>query len=70
MNFLFLGIFFWIFLNLFQFLNDKNELKKGQKVGYFREGPTWMRRGMQGHMAAPHRPTRRLRDAICIYLFI
>ena len=25
--------FLWIFLNLFQFLNDKNELQKGQKVG-------------------------------------
>ena len=31
--------FFWIFLNLFQFLNDKNELKKGKKQFNFRAGP-------------------------------
>ena len=31
--------FFWIFLNLFQFLNDKNELEKGKKRFYFRAGP-------------------------------
>ena len=31
--------FFRIFLNLFQFLNDKNELKKGKKRFYFRAGP-------------------------------
>ena len=31
--------FFRIFLNLFQFLNDKNELKKGKKRFYFCAGP-------------------------------
>ena len=37
MNFLFLGIFFRIFLNLFRFLNDKNELK-GAKSGLILRG--------------------------------
>ena len=31
--------FFWICLNLFRFLNDKNELKKGKKRFYFYAGP-------------------------------
>ena len=54
--------FFWIFLNLFRFLNNKNELKKGgQKARKFRAGPAWMRRGTQGHVAEPRGPTRRLR---------
>ena len=49
--------FFRISLNLFQFLNDKNELKKGQKAVLFPRGATWMRRGTPGHVAAPHGPT-------------
>ena len=54
--------FFWIFLNLFRFLNDKNELKKGKKRFYFRAGPrgcdvackaTWQRHaGPHGAYAA------------------
>ena len=53
--------FFWIFLNLFRFLNNKNELKMGQK---------WMRRGTQGHVATPRGPTQRLRGAIFTYIYI
>ena len=68
--------FFRIFLNLFLFLNNKNELTKGQKAGKFHVGPTWMRRGTQGHVAAPRGPTRRLRGAYAahtrrnIYLYL
>ena len=29
-----------------------------------------MRRGMQGHVAAPRGPTRRLRGALCTYIYI
>ena len=62
MNILFLGIisvFFWLIL---RFLNVKNNLIKAKK-GVFRAGPTWMRRGTQGHVAAPRGPTLRLRGA-------
>ena len=45
--------FFWIFLNFFLSLNRLKQLKKGKKGVYFCVGPTWMRRGMQGHMAEP-----------------
>ena len=61
--------FFWIFLDLFRFLNDKNELKKGQKTVLFPCGATWMRRGTQGHVVVPHGPTRRLRSVIFIFIF-
>ena len=74
MNFLFLGIFFWIFLINFTILNIKNDLNKRQKAGYFRAGPTWMQRGTQGHMTASRGPTWRLRrdvtDAHYLYLLI
>ena len=64
--------FFWIFLYLFRFLNDKNELKKGQKAVLFPRGATWMRRGTQGHMAAPCGPTWRLPGEVTYvhYLYI
>ena len=41
-----------------------------QKGFIFHAGPTWMRRGTQGHMAAPHGPTRRLRGVIFISTYI
>ena len=65
--------FFRIFWLILRFLNDKNDLQKSKKGFIFRAGPTWMRRGMQGHMAALRRPTRRLRGVmsiIYIYLYI
>ena len=43
-------------LKTFKIINKKK--KKGMS---FRAGPTWMRRGTQGHVAAPRGPTRRLR---------
>ena len=46
---------------------------KGKK-GDIRAGPTWMRRGMQGHVAAPPRPMRRVcgdvTDAHYLYILI
>ena len=65
--------FFRTFLNLFQFLNDKNELNKGQKAGFFPRGATWMRRGTLGHEAALRGPTQRLRGKVTcanIYTYI
>ena len=66
--------FFRIFLINFTILHIKNDLNKRQKGGYFHAGPTWMRLGMQGHVAAPRGPTRRLRgdvmDAHYLYLLI
>ena len=67
MNFLFLGIF----SEFISILNNKNEFKNDKKLFIFRAGPTWMRRGTQGHVAAPRGPTRRLRGVyIYIYIYI
>ena len=68
MNFLFLGIFFQIFSEFISILNNKNELKNDKKLFIFRVGPMWMRRGTQGHMAAPRGPTRRIYIFIIIYI--
>ena len=43
--------------------------KKSKKGANNRAGTTWVRRGTQGHVAEPCRPTQRLRGA-CTYLFI
>ena len=45
------------------------KFKNGKKGVYFPAGPTWMRRGTEGHMGEPRRPTRALawRDVIYIY---
>ena len=40
--------------------------KKEQKAGLIRVGSTWMRRGTQGHVAAPRGPTRHT----YIYIYI
>ena len=61
--------FFRIFLNLFRFLNDKDELKKVQTAVLFPRGATWMRRDTQGHVAALRGHTRRLRGVIFIFIF-
>ena len=63
MNFLFLGIFSEL-LSIFLTIKKKNA-----KRFYFHAGPTWMRRGTQGHVAAPRGPTRRLRGLIFIFIF-
>ena len=39
-----------------------------QKAGLICAGPTWMRRGTKGHMAAPRGPTRHLRGTIFTYI--
>ena len=66
---------FYNFRDFFWFNFDLNRLKwikkKSKKWLIFRAGPAWMRRGTQGHVAAPCRPAQRLRGAIYIlYLFI
>ena len=33
-------------------------------------GPAWMRRGTQGHVAAPRGPASRLRGAIYLFIYI
>ena len=55
--------FFRIFLINFKILNVKNNLIKAKR-GFFRAGPMWMRRGTQGHVAAPREPTQRLRGDV------
>ena len=48
--------FFWIFLNLFSIFKVLKTIKKGKKGLFYRAGPTWMRRGMQGHVVEPRGP--------------
>ena len=63
MNFLFFkdfsGFLKQFFLFYFRFLKIKinKKIKKGGA------GPAWMRRGTQGHVAAPRGPAQRLRGA-------
>ena len=46
-------------MNLFLNLNRLKQFKKKNKKGvYFCTGPTWVRRGTQGHVAKPRGPTR------------
>ena len=59
--------FFRIFLVLFSIENHFEKKKKKKKGFRFCEGPTWMRRGTPGHVAAPRGPTRRLRG---IYIYV
>ena len=60
--------FFRIFSDFIFDLKRLKEIKKWQKVFYFRTGPTWMRRGTQGHVAAPRGPTRCLRGVFNNYI--
>ena len=39
-------------------------------MGKMGAGPAWMRRGTQGHVAAPRGPAQRLRGAIYIYIYL
>ena len=52
--------FFGFFLNLFSIFKYEKQLKKAKNGVYFCVGPTWMRRGTQGHVAEPRGPTRAL----------
>ena len=64
--------FFGFFLNLFSIFKVLKTIKKSKKGVYIRARPTWMRRGMQGHVAEPHGPTRAptwCRCDVCIFIF-
>ena len=39
------------------------------KAGLICAGLAWMRRGMQGHVAAPRGPAQRLRGALYIFIY-
>ena len=58
--------FFPDFSEFISIFNNKNKLKNDKKDFLFHTGPTWMRRGTQGHVAVPRGPTRRLRSVIYI----
>ena len=69
-------VYLGIFLEFFEFIFDLNLLKtiKNDKKGvYFRVGPTWVRRGTQGHVTETCGPTRaptwRGCDTWAIFIF-
>ena len=58
---------------IFEFKSFKNFLKNNNKGFSFCAGPTWMRRGTQGHVAEPRGPTRALGwhgCDTCAYLYL
>ena len=63
----FFRIFKTVFLILFSIFNNKKKLKKLKKGG---AGPARMRRGTQGHVAAPRGPAQCLRGAYILYYII
>ena len=58
MNFLIFRDFSGFFKMNFAIFNVKNDFKISKKGGVYSRGATWMRRGTQGHVAAPRGPTR------------
>ena len=52
-EFLIFRDFSGIFRIYFRFKSIKNNEKNDKKGVSFRAGPTWVRRGMQGHVAEP-----------------
>ena len=66
--------FFWIFPDFYEFyfrFKMFKIIKKITKSFYISRGATWMRRGTQGHVAAPRGPAQCLRGALYLYyLFI
>ena len=62
-------------MNLFKYIFDFKTIKLikiSQKGGNYRAGPTWMRRGTQGHVAEPHGPTQAPASRecdVCIFIF-
>ena len=62
--------FFLIFNDFIFYLNPFKINKKNKTIFYYRAGPAWMRRGTQGHVAAPRSPAQRLRGAYIIYSII
>ena len=59
---------FTIFRDFSDFIFDLKTLKIIKKGIIFRAGTMWMRRGTQGHVAAPRGSTQRLHD-VSIYLY-
>ena len=59
--------FFLILFSIKNVFKMFKKIKKITKSVYISRGATWMRRGTQGHVAAPRGPTRRLRG---IYIYI
>ena len=57
MNFLIFRDFLDFSEFIFEFKLFKTIKNNNKKGGYFRAGPTWMRRGTQGHVAEPRGPT-------------
>ena len=55
--------FFLIFNEFIFYLNRFKINKNNKKILFLRAGPAWMRRGTQGHVAAPRGPAQRLRGA-------
>ena len=60
---------FFLIFNDFIFYLNRFKINKNKKINILRAGPAWMRRGTQGHVAAPRGPAQRLRGAY-IYSFI
>ena len=59
----FFRIFKLFFLILFSIFNRFLIIKITKKLKKGGAGPAWMRRGTQGHVAAPRGPAQRLRGA-------
>ena len=73
MNFIIFRDFSGILRIYFRFKSIKKNSKNNKKGVYFRAGPTWVRRGRQGHVAEPRRPTRALAwgrgDTWAVFIF-
>ena len=55
--------FFWIFPDFYDLNFYLKTLKNNKKIKKTGAGPAWMRRGTQGHVAAPRGPAQRLHGA-------
>ena len=74
MNFLIFRDFSGIFQIYFRFKSIKKIEKRLKRGFIFCTGPTWVRRGTQGHVAESREPTRarawREGDTWAIFIFI
>ena len=61
--------FFCIFPDFSDFYFLFKTVFKKKKCFGLRAGPAWMRRGTQGHVAAPRGPAQRLRGAVNLYIY-
>ena len=60
---------FFLISNDFIFYLNRFKINKNKK-NILRAGPAWMRRGTQGHMAAPRGPAQRLRGAYILQYYL